>query len=59
MDLDQGSQTRGPRAACGPPDAFVWPSRISKAEKIVNFLLNIALFESFLSYLWPAEAFFH
>ncbi len=28
--VDQGSQTRGPRTACGPPDAFVWPARISK-----------------------------
>ncbi len=31
---EQGSQTRGPRAACGPPNAFVRPANTSKnAEK--------------------------
>ncbi len=35
--LDQGSQTRGPRATCGLPNAFVWPASISKTDKIINF----------------------
>ena len=25
--LSQGSSTRGPRAACGPPASFVWPGK--------------------------------
>ncbi len=32
--IDQGSQTRGPRAACGPPEAFVRPANISKMTKL-------------------------
>ncbi len=35
--LQQGSQTRSPRAVCGPPNAFVWPMSISKTDKIINF----------------------
>jgi hypothetical protein len=37
LSLYQRSQTRGPRSACGPPDTFVRPSRISKTDKIINF----------------------
>jgi hypothetical protein len=33
----QRPQTRGMRAACGPPDEFVRPEHISKTEKIINF----------------------
>ncbi len=32
----QGSQARGPRAACDPPGAFVRPANISKIDKIIN-----------------------
>ncbi len=35
--LTQGSQTRGPQAACGPPDAFVRPANTSKNDKSVKF----------------------
>ncbi len=35
--LGQGSQKRGPRAACDTPDAFVRPTNIPKTEKIINF----------------------
>jgi hypothetical protein len=61
-DLKQGSQTRDPRAACGPPKVLVRPDKISnfdnsntKNDQIVwpNFVLNMAFF----SILWPAEPF--
>ena len=47
-DLDQGSQTRGTRATCGPPD--VCPTLISKS--VEAYLLNLFLiyFESFAIY---------
>jgi hypothetical protein len=32
--LDQGSQSRGPRAACGPPDAFVRHANLSKLYEL-------------------------
>jgi hypothetical protein len=35
--LNQWSQTRGLRAACSPPDAFVRPANISKTDKIKTF----------------------
>ena len=27
LPLEQGSSTRGPRAACGPRASFVWPGK--------------------------------
>jgi hypothetical protein len=45
--LEQGSQARGPRAACGPPDAFVRPVIISKIDNIINFEKKLAYFKSF------------
>jgi hypothetical protein len=41
-DLNQGSQTRGPRAVCGPPDTFVRLANILK-NKIMN-LDNFSLY---------------
>ncbi len=35
--LKQESQTSGLRAACGPPDAFVWPANIPQNDKMINF----------------------
>jgi hypothetical protein len=35
--LSQGSQTRGPRAACVPPDAFVRPANIPKTDTELKF----------------------
>ncbi len=32
----QGPQARGPRAVCGPPDAFMRPANISKIDNIIN-----------------------
>ncbi len=32
-----GSQTRGPRAACGPPYAFLRPLNTSKKDKSIKF----------------------
>jgi hypothetical protein len=37
LALNQGSQTRGPRAACVPPDAFVRPVSISKIDNKIYF----------------------
>jgi hypothetical protein len=34
--IEQGSQTRGPRAACGPPDALVRLVNIAKNDNIIN-----------------------
>jgi hypothetical protein len=36
QDLQQGSPTRGTRAAYGPPDATVRLENISKTDKIIN-----------------------
>jgi len=33
--LSQGSQTRGPRAACGPQDVFVRPATSLKLLKLL------------------------
>jgi len=33
--LNQGSQTRVPRAACGPPDVFVRPATSLKLLKLL------------------------
>ncbi len=43
FDVDQGSQTQGPRATCGPPDAFVRPLNILKTNRIMN-LDNFSLY---------------
>ncbi len=40
----QGSQTRGQRAACGPPRVYVRPSSLSKIEKYSIFKLKFGIF---------------
>jgi len=37
--LKQGSQTRGPRAACGPPEVCVRPATSLKLLKLLQKLL--------------------
>jgi hypothetical protein len=58
----QETQTRGPRASCGPPDAFLRPVNISKSKifDLINvilrtFLVNCGPQKLFSSKLWPAE----
>jgi len=36
LALEQGSQTRGPRAACGPQEYFVRPAMLFGYFQIVN-----------------------
>ncbi len=55
--INQGSQTRGPRAACGPTDAFVRPANTSKKYQEYNIWSNLAIFEGFSCILRPAENF--
>ncbi len=55
--LTQGSQKRGPWAACGPPNAFVRPASISKTENIINFGQIQLIFGNFSCKLWLARAF--
>jgi hypothetical protein len=56
--LRQGSQTRGPRAACGSPDALVRPANTSKNDKSIRKVWsNLAYFEGFSCILRPARVF--
>jgi len=61
--LDQGSQTRGPRAACGPRNYFVRPAAMStnlqifkiKTTCIIHFARkNIIRLRPLLTYIYGA-----
>ncbi len=56
--LIQGSQTRGPRAASGPPDVFVRPATSLKLLKLLIKLRFFLYKGTFSLQLWPAETFF-
>ncbi len=55
-DLEQGSQTRDPWAHMARQMRLCGPRAYQKLSK---FLLNLVQFESFLSYLCPADATLH
>ncbi len=55
--LDQGSQTRGPQATCGPPDAFVRPRNTSKNAKSIMFDQIKLILRAFLVYCGPQKLF--
>ncbi len=59
IDLKQGSQTRGLRAACGPPDAFVRPTNNPKKWQNFKFWSNLAYFGAFLGNCGPQKLFFY
>ncbi len=55
QSLDQESQTRGPRPACGPPDVFVRPATSLKLLKLLLKLLFFLQYKgTFSLLLWPA-----
>ena len=58
VQLEQGSQTRGPRAACGPPDALVRPANTSKNNKNIKFDQIKLILRAFLVNCGPKKLFF-
>ncbi len=56
--IDKGSQTHGPRAACGPPDVFVRPATSLKLFKLLIILRFLYYKGTSSLQLWPAETFF-
>ena len=53
--LMQGSQTRGPRAACEPPDVFMQPALSSKL--LFLLIVETTVLFTFYALWWPAETF--
>ncbi len=53
----QGSQTRGPWAACGPPDASVRPANNSKNDKSIKFDQILLILRAFLVNCGPQKLF--
>ena len=51
----QGSQTRGPRAACEPPDVFMQPALSSKL--LFLLIVETTVLFTFYALWWPAETF--
>ncbi len=55
--LEQGSQTRGPRASCGPPDAFVRPANTSKNDKSIKLDQILLFLRAFFVKCGPQKLF--
>jgi hypothetical protein len=55
--IEQGSQTRGPRAACGLPDALVRPANTSKHDKSLKFDQIKLYLRAFLAFCGPQKLF--
>ena len=46
--LGQGSQARGPWAACGPPDVFVRPASLIESSHIIVVIAAFVILRPFL-----------
>ncbi len=57
VNIKQGSQTSGPRAACGPSGAFVRPALISKTYPMINFHQIHLNFRTFYLFSGPRNFF--
>ncbi len=53
-----GSQTRGLRAASGPPNAFVRPANMPENDKIIDFDQIYFILKAFLVNRGPQKLFF-